>query len=163
MKKIFFVLLAVGMSLSSANVLADKIGVIDLQKIITTSAYAKKKTKVIINETTKRSKAFSKKVDAFKAKQEKFQKDSLGMTQAKRDNVTDALEKEQKNLQREETDLRDWVKKEQEKLVVDIQTKAQKIVDSVGAKEKYDVIMFQGIAYFNKSIDLTDRVSKALK
>ncbi len=43
-----------------------------------------------------------------------------------------------------------------------IKTKVKKVINSFGKKEKYDLILYTGIVYNNKGIDITDKVRAAL-
>ncbi|TPW09091.1 MAG: outer membrane protein, partial [Halothiobacillaceae bacterium] len=44
-----------------------------------------------------------------------------------------------------------------------LQALVKQIIEKVGKDEKYDLILFDGIAYANERIDLTDKILKRLQ
>ncbi len=158
----FFVILSLVMSGSYA-IAADKIGFIDVRGIMIRSEAGKKAAQ-----------EFRK---AFEKDKAKIQKEEAKLTKLKEE-----LDKQRLILKPEavkekeisyQTDLRDYqrlVKDSNEELQRRDQALSRelipeilKVVDTIGKKEKYTIILdvnTQGIAYLSKEDDITDKVIK---
>ncbi len=63
---------------------------------------------------------------------------------------------------RKQRELNEDVNNRKNEELASFQDKVNKVVTSIADSEGYDLVLYNGIAYFSKRIDMTDKVLKAL-
>lgn len=140
-----------------------KIGYVDMQKAIQATKVGKKAKKTLENEFKKKKKELQAKEKSLKAMGKDLEKRGLVMSE-------EVKAQKQREFQEEMIKYREMVGKSQleiqqkeRKLTEPIIKKLKKILDGIGKKEGYTVILERSenaVMWAQKSIDLTDRVVK---
>jgi outer membrane protein len=153
MKKIILLLIALIFTTSSyAEV---KIGIVKVEKILKEAPQTQLSNKKLEKEFKGRSEKLKKQLDAIQAKEEEFKKNSLTMSDGIRDEKQKDLQVSKIDFQREERELR-------EDIDIKRREEINETIEALAKKQKYDLILYNGVAYAEDKIDITDAVIKAL-
>ena len=151
--------LGTGPALASEPV---KIGILDLQKCLDQSESGKKAKKILQDKSERVKKDLSLKRDELKKVREEFAKKSSVL------NAEVRREKE-KEMVRKEEDFRDQVQEKEEEMRKDEYSSMQPLLNDlfevttkVAKDEGFTLILEakSGVVYFNKTIEITDKVIK---
>jgi outer membrane protein len=164
MKKVFLLLVCVGLLLSSPLVYAQttKIGYVDLQRIMRESKRAIKEREAVQKRADELTKEISKKQEELKALKESLEKKaSMLSEQARRDQ-----EKEYQQKAREYEwlvkDSREEMKSKEQEVVTKLLKSINTVVNKLGEEGNYTLILEASVvAYASDGLDITDQVIKA--
>jgi outer membrane protein len=140
---------------------AIKIGILDLQKVLNECEAGKKaKTDLEALIKSKESVIEEKGMEIEKLKSE-LQKQVSVLSAEARKSKEDELERLVRDYQRTVQDSQAEVKKKEGELTEAIIRGVHELVDDIGKKEGYTVIIEKSLAlYINKDLDITDSVIK---
>lgn len=139
-----------------------KIGILDLQKCLDQSEAGKKAKKLLQDKSDRIKKDLSLKRDELKKNREEFNKKASVLN-------ADARRDKEKELIRKEEDFRDLVREKEEEMRKDEYNAMQpllndlfEVTSKVAKEEGYTLIVEakSGVVYYNKSIDVTDKIIK---
>ena len=65
-------------------------------------------------------------------------------------------------IQRIERELREDIDIRRREEIGKLQAKINEAIEEMAKKDKYDLILYQGVAYASKEIDITDKLIKVL-
>lgn len=160
MKKIILLLIALIFTTSSyAEV---KIGIVKVEKILKEAPQTQLSNKKLEKEFKGRSEKLKKQLDAIQAQEEEFKKNSLTMSDGIRDEKQKDLQVSKIDFQREERELREDIDIKRREEINFLQLKINETIEALAKKQKYDLILYNGVAYAEDKIDITDAVIKAL-
>ena len=95
-------------------------------------------------------------------RQTAFNKDSLAMKDSEKESKVKGLDQLRIDIQRKDRELKeDFNIRKNEELAV-LQDQVNKAVTSVAKAEGYDLVVYNGVAYASKEIDITDKILKSL-
>ena len=157
-------LLIVGLFGLTLNVSAAdlKIGYVQVDKILQDAPQTAESGKKLEREFTARTQELERLQKQIKDIETALDKDSLTMSEADRKNK----ERDSSNLkidfQRKQRELREDVNLRKNEELGALQDKINKAVTAVSEAEGYDLVVYGGVAYANKKIDITDKVLKSL-
>ncbi len=157
-------LLIVGLFGLTLNVSAAdlKIGYVQVDKILQDAPQTAESGKKLEREFTARTQELERLQKQIKDIETALDKDSLTMSEADRKNK----ERDSSNLkidfQRKQRELREDVNLRKNEELGTLQDKINKAVTAVSEAEGYDLVVYGGVAYANKKIDITDKVLKSL-
>lgn len=161
--KFVWLLVAMGLSLSTVNAAELKIGVVNAAAVLEKSPQKAQALARLEKEFSARSKSLEQKNKDLVAKQEKFMKDRAILGETERQSKERDLVSEQRDLKRLQDeyseDLSIRRNEELRKLEREI---AQTIVD-LAKKESYDLVLYQGVIFASERTDLTAKVLENLK
>lgn len=161
--KFVWLLLAMGLGMSSVNAAELKIGVVNAAAVLEQSPQKAQALARLEKEFSARSKSLEQKNKELVAKQEKFMKDRAILGESERQKKERDLVGEQRDLKRLQDeyseDLSIRRNEELRKLEKEI---AQTIVD-LAKKESYDLVLYQGVIFASERTDLTAKVLEQLK
>jgi outer membrane protein len=158
----------------SQDVSGVKIGVVDIQKLITESPQAQDMQSAIEEEYAPRVRDIEAKESAFNETREKLQKDNLALSNDERQNT-------QLQLQRDQRELEFLIKSVQEDQQTSVAIESNKIlvqiiqeVNKFGRDNGYDLIINEGrmsqstilnggTLYKGASVDITNDIAKVLE
>lgn len=161
-KKIFLIT-ALMISMGSASAADLKVGIVNVQKILSKSP----QVKTINEKIQKQFKARYEELETMRKKgaklQEKMQRDGMTLTMAQKLEISREVQTLDGKFKLKQTFLQDDIsiasKQEQAKLM----RKIQKAIAEVAKKEKVDLVLkSEAIAYLGSSIDLSDKVIAAI-
>jgi outer membrane protein len=160
LKKLLVVgLLGFAFQLNAAEL---KIGYVQVDKILQDAPQTAESGKKLEREFTARTQELERLQKQIKDIETALDKDSLTMSEADRKNK----ERDSSNLkidfQRKQRELREDVNLRKNEELGALQDKINKAVTTVSEAEGYDLVVYGGVAYANKKIDITDKVLKSL-
>jgi outer membrane protein len=161
MKKLIaiFLILIFNTSIVSAEI---KIGFVEIKKILQNAPQTVKANKKLEKEFTKRTKQLKKTVKKIKEKEIAFQKDSMTMSDSDREKKIKAIQSLKIDAQRTEREVREDIDLRRKEEIGNVQSLVNIAVEKVAKEQGYDLILYQGVAYAGKKVDITDVVIKAL-
>ena len=161
MKKLIaiFLILIFNTSIVSAEI---KIGFVEIKKILQNAPQTVKANKKLEKEFTKRTKQLKKTVKKIKQKEIAFQKDSMTMSDSDREKKIKAIQALKIDAQRTEREVREDIDLRRKEEIAKVQRLVNVAVEKVAKEQAYDLIIYQGVAYAGKKVDITDVVIKAL-
>lgn len=147
---------------SQLNAAELKIGYVQVDKILQDAPQTAESGKKLEREFTARTQELERLQKQIKDIETALDKDSLTMSEADRKNK----ERDSSNLkidfQRKQRELREDVNLRKNEELGALQDKINKAVTAVSEAEGYDLVVYGGVAYANKKIDITDKVLKSL-
>jgi len=84
------------------------------------------------------------------------------MSDDQRDKAEKSLQQRRIDIQRNERELREDMDLRRREEIGDLQEKINVTIDKIAADEKYDLILYNGIAYASSKVDITEQIIKAL-
>lgn len=164
MSKLFSHLLITGLLAFTVNTNAAelKIGYVQVDKILQEAPQTAESGKKLEKEFSPRTQELERLQKQIKDIETSFDKDALTMSDADRKNK----EREAANLkiefQRKQRELREDVNLRKNEELGSLQERINKAVTAVSEVEGYDLVVYGGVAYANKKIDITEKVLKSL-
>ncbi len=142
----------------------DKVGYINLQRLVTESDMGKKASDDIQTLRKEREAEIAQKLDGIKALNSKLEKDGGKMTPAEKKENIDALKKANKEYQRLLSDAKEEIESEEKGRVSVILKKADSVLKEIAKKMKYTIILKDpnAIGYLDPKVDITNDVLKSL-
>jgi outer membrane protein len=161
MKK--FVALFLILIFNTSIVLGEvKIGFVEIQKILKNAPQTVKANKKLEKEFTKRTAQLKKSVKKIKEKESAFRKDSMTMSESDRAKKQKEIQTLKIDAQRTEREVREDIDLRRREEIAKVQKLVNVAVENVAKEQKYDLVLYQGVAYAGKKVDITDIVIKAL-
>ncbi|HEX5539433.1 MAG TPA: OmpH family outer membrane protein [Methylophilaceae bacterium] len=153
------VLLTSAMSVSAADI---KVGYVQVDKILQEAPQTAESGKKLEKEFNPRTQELDRMQKQIKDMQASLDKDSLTLSEsAKRDKERD-LSNVKIEFQRKQRELREDVNLRKNEELGLLQDRINKAVTAVSEAEGYDLVIYSGVAYASKKIDITDKVLKSL-
>ena len=153
-----------GLGLSTFSYAADKVGYINLQRLVSESKMGQAAQKDIRKLRKKKEKIVADKLWEINKLKEVINKEGEKMTPSEKRDKLEALKKAYKEYQRLVADAKEDIVREDRELVSIILKKADGILKKVAKKKKYTIILKDpnAIGYLDPSVDITDLVLKEL-
>ena len=164
MSKLLNRLLVTGLFVFALNTSASdlKIGYVQVDKILQEAPQTAESGKKLEKEFSPRTQELERLQKQIKDIETSLEKDALTMSDADRKNK----ERDSANLkidfQRKQRELREDVNLRKNEELGTLQDRINKAVTAVSEAEGYDLVVYGGVAYANKKIDITDKVLKSL-
>ena len=146
----------------SINAEELKIGIVDVNKILKDAPQTLSANKKLEKEFSSRTEKLKAKIATLQADEKKYQKESLTMSDVERDKTEKSLQQRRIDIQRNERELREDMDLRRREEIGDLQEKINLTIDKIAADEKYDLILYNGIAFASSKVDMTDQIIKAL-
>jgi outer membrane protein len=152
-------LLVFNITVASAEV---KIGFVEVQKILKSAPQTIAANKKLEKEFTKRTAKLKKEVKVIKEKESAFRKDSMTMSQGERTKKQKEIQALKIDAQRTEREVREDIDLRRREEIAKVQAQVNIAVEKVAKEQGYDLVLYQGVAYAGKKVDITSIVIKAL-
>ena len=148
----------------ASNVLAQelKIGIVDVNKILKDAPQTLSANKKLEKEFSSRTEKLKGKISSLQNDEKKYQKESLTMSDDQRDKAEKSLQQRRIDIQRNERELREDMDLRRREEIGDLQEKINVTIDKIAADEKYDLILYSGIAFASSKVDITEQIIKSL-
>ena len=161
MKKFLAVILILifNVSIVTAEV---KIGFVEIQKILKNAPQTVSANKKLEKEFTKRTAKLKKAVKVIQSKETAFRKDSITMSDKDRAKKQKEIQSLKIDAQRTEREVREDIDLRRREEIAKVQKLVNVAVENVAKAQGYDLVLYQGVAYAGKKVDITDVVIKAL-
>ena len=142
----------------------QKIAYIDLQLVITNSKAGKATTASFQKEREAKMAVIEQKKKALEDMRQDVIQNGAVMSETKRRNLAETIEKKQKDLERTTEDIRVELRKKGIELERAFLKDIEAIVNKIGKEEGFELIVERtglGILYMNPSLDITQKVISA--
>jgi len=148
---------------STVTVSAEiKIGIVDVNKILKEAPQTISANKKLEKEFGSRTEKLKAKIQALQGDEKKYQKEALTLSDDQKDKTEKSLQQRRIEIQRLERELREDMDLRRREEIGDLQEKINLTIDKIAADEKYDLILYNGIAFASENVDITNRIIKAL-
>ncbi len=164
MKKLLTRLLVLSaLAFSAQSNAADlKIGYVQVDKILQEAPQTAESSKKLEKEFAPRSQELERMQKQIKDIETALDKDALTMSETDRKNKERDASNLKIDFQRKQRELREDINLRKNEELAALQDRINKAVTSVSESEGYDLVVYGGVAYANKKIDITDKVLKSL-
>ena len=163
MKKLFICILLIAGFASNVTAADLKIGVVSVERILTESPQ-------VDAVNTSMLERFGPQRDSLKAiekeitkMQEKYKRNELVMTEEKLNNLKKEIIIKIQKLKQKEVQLSQEVATVRNQELAVLQQQVRSIIDSIAKKEKYSLVLSEGVAFADKKFDITDKVLAEMK
>ncbi len=156
-----FVLSALALPMQS-NAADLKIGYVQVDKILQEAPQTAESSKKLEKEFAPRSQELERMQKQIKDIETALDKDALTMSETDRKNKERDASNLKIDFQRKQRELREDINLRKNEELAALQDRINKAVTSVSEAEGYDLVVYGGVAYANKKIDITDKVLKFL-
>ena len=164
MKKVFLLLVCVGLLLPSSFVYAQttKIGTIDLQRVLRESKRAIQEREVVQKRADELTKEISKKQEELQALKESLEKKAPMLSEQARRDQEKEYQQKARELDWLVKDSREEMKKKEQETLAKILKSINTVVNKLGEEGNYTLIVEASVvAYGPEGLDITDQVIKA--
>jgi outer membrane protein len=146
----------------SAEMKIFKIGYVVVEKILKEAPQTAASNKKLEKEFKSRTDGLQKKVKAIQKQEKEFNKNSVTMATADRQKAQKKIQNSKIEIQRIERELREDIDIRRREEIGKLQQKINEAIEEMAKTDKYDLILYQGVAYASKEIDITDKLIKVL-
>ena len=158
---IFSVFLMLPLSASSEMEIF-KIGYVVVEKILKEAPQTAASNKKLEKEFKSRTDGLQKKVKSIQKQEKDFNKNSVTMSANDRQKAQKKIQNSKIEIQRIERELREDIDIRRREEIGKLQQKINEAIEEMAKTDKYDLILYQGVAYASKEIDITDKLIKVL-
>jgi len=160
MKKILLTIFLI-MSINSAYA-ELKIGFVSINKILKDAPQTAISNKKLEKEFKVKTDKLKKSIVALQTKAKSLEKNGLTMDDATREAKKRELQLAQIDIQRSERELKEDINLRRREELNKLQAKVNIAIDQFATKEKYDLILYQGVAFTSEATDVTKEVVKMM-
>jgi outer membrane protein len=139
-----------------------KIGYVQVEKILQDAPQTTESSKKLEKEFAPRSQELEKMQKQIRDLETALDKDSLTMSETDRKNKERDVSNIKIEFQRKQRELREDVTMRKNEELAALQDRINKAVTAVSETEGFDLVVYSGVAYASKKIDITDKVLKSL-
>lgn len=161
MKNLFIMTVALFVFSASAQV---KVGVVNIQKIITTVKMGKNVMKTLEKSFNAKKKTLKKDEESIKKMQKDFQKQNLVLSDKAKAKKEAAIRQKIAGIQQQTMKFQKEIQKQELELKKPILEKLKGVIDDVSKDEKLDLtfeVSSSPIVYAKSKVDITEKVIKA--
>lgn len=164
MNKLLSALLLTGMfGMASGLQAAElKVGYVQVDKILQEAPQTAESGKKLEKEFSPRTQELERMQKQIKDIEGSLDKDSLTMSETERRNKERDISNLKIEFQRKQRELREDVNLRKNEELGSLQDRINKAVTAVSEAEGYDLVIYGGVAYASKKVDITDKVLKSL-
>ena len=146
----------------SAETETYKIGYVVVEKILKEAPQTAASNKKLEKEFKSRTDGLQNKVKAIQKQEKDFNKNTVTMSASERQEAQKKIQNSKIEIQRIERELREDIDIRRREEIGKLQQKINEAIEGLAAKEKYDLILYQGVAFASKEIDITNELIKVL-
>lgn len=164
MKTYWKQLALVGVSILAINAQAAelKVGYVQVDKILQEAPQTAESSKKLEREFSPRSQELDRMAKQIKDLEAVLDKDGLTISESERRNKERDVQNIKIEFQRKQRELREDINLRKNEELGALQDRVNKAVQTVSETEGYDLVVYSGVAYASKKIDITDKVLKSL-
>ena len=141
----------------------QKIAFVNQAKLLQKAPQAEAARNKLEKEFSSRQKSLVNMQKEIKDKKEKLQKDSAILSAAELKKLNRKITLLSRDLEREELAFKEDLSIRRNEELVKLQKSVLQSILSIAEKEKYDLIVSDGVIYASKNIDITDKILAELK
>lgn len=165
MKKLAYVFLVVCLFALTSHVHASdfKVGVVDLNKVMEKSPQAEAISNSLKKEFQARDQDLIAKAKQLKQLEDKLARDAAVMSTEETKRLENDIRARRRQLTTARAEFREDANLRRNEAVNRLLKKVGEVVTQIGEEAQVDVILTDGVAYFNKRVDLTEKVLQRLQ
>jgi len=153
-------ILGLGMS---APVLAQKLAFVDATKVVENSPQYEAVRKALETEFTKRDQDLVERQKALRKLEEKLSRDGEVMGPEEQRKLENQIRGDRRDLARDQDSFREDFNLRRNEEFNKLRRVVQEVVRDIGKEEGIDLILSDGVVYFSKDVDISDKVLQRLK
>jgi outer membrane protein len=153
------VVLIITTNISHAEV---KIGVVKVDQILKEAPQTDISNKKLEKEFKARTDKLKKSITSLQTKETDYKKNSITMSDTEKEKQGKEIQNLRIDIQRDERELREDIDLRRREEINSLQGKVNIAIEELAKKDKYDLILYSGVAYASDSIDITNAVIKVL-
>ena len=153
------VVLIITTNISHAEV---KIGVVKVDQILKEAPQTDISNKKLEKEFKARTDKLKKSITSLQTKETDYKKNSITMSDTEKEKQGKEIQNLRIEIQRDERELREDIDLRRREEINSLQGKVNIAIEELAKKDKYDLILYSGVAYASDSIDITNAVIKVL-
>ena len=146
----------------SAEMEIFKIGYVVVEKVLKEAPQTAASNKKLEKEFKSRTDGLQIKVKAIQKQEKDYNKNSVTMAAADRQKTQKKIQNLKIEIQRIERELREDIHIRRPEEIGKLQQNIDEPIEEMAKTEKYDLILYQGVAYASEEIDITDKLIKVL-
>lgn len=164
MNKLLKFLLVSGLSLSAMAISAAelKVGYVQVDKILQEAPQTVESGKKLEREFSPRTQELERLQKQIRDQEAALDKDGLTMSETERRNKERDVANNKLEFQRKQRELREDINLRKNEELSVLQDRINKAVTAVAEAEGYDLVVYSGVAFASKKVDITDKVLKSL-
>lgn len=166
MKNIALLVIALVVALAggaAATAAELKLGYVDAARLLDEAPQAQDATNRLKDEFASREEEIALAQDRVKRLEEALQRDAAVMSEDERKKQTLDILSRKRELRRMQDEFREDVNIRRNEAIGSLQELIKQTIEEIGGAQKFDLIFFDGIAYANSALDITDEVLVGLK
>lgn len=153
---------SLGLATGAATAAEMKIGFVNVEQILKDAPQTAESGKKLEKEFSGRQQELERMAKQIKDHESSLEKDSLTMSETDRRNKERDLSNIKIEFQRKQREMREDVNLRKNEELGALQDRINKAVTAVAEAEGYDLVVYSGVAYSSKKVDITDKVLKNL-
>lgn len=157
-----FILITLLFSVSFAYA-EQKIAFVNQAKLLQKAPQAEAARNKLQKEFSKRDKSLVSLQNQILKNEEKLKKDAAILSSAELNKLKRKITLLRRDLERDKLAFKEDVSIRQNEELVKLQKSVLKSIQTIAQKEKYDLIISEGVIYASKQIDITDKILAELK
>ena len=161
-KRLIGILFSIILLLPMSALAEIKIGYVVVEKVLKEAPQTVVSNKKLEKEFKSRTDGLQKKVKAIQKQEKDYKKNSVTMSESERQKAQKKIQNAKIDIQRIERELREDIDIRRREEIGKLQQQINKAIEDLAKKEKYDLILYQGVAYASKGIDISNDLIKAL-
>lgn len=140
-----------------------KLGYVDAARLLDEAPQAKDASNRLKDEFAAREEEIALAQDKVKRLEDALQRDGAVMSEDERKKQTLDILSRKRELRRMQDEFREDVNIRRSDAIGVLQVQIKEMIEQIGSEKKFDLIFFDGIAYANSALDITDEVLEGLK
>ena len=140
-----------------------KIGYINIDHLVTSSPQFIQANQKVIKEFQPQENNLALLAKQIQALADKFNKISKTLDQSERKSEINKIAKLERQLKQRATTLQKQLERRRLQELSQIQDLINQVIEDVAKEEKYDLILYQEVAYASKKINITPIISQKLR
>ena len=146
----------------SANAAELKIGYVQVDKILQEAPQTAESGKKLEKEFSPRTQELERMQKQIRDIESGLDNNSLTLSETERRNKERDISNLKIEFQRKQRELREDVNLRKNEELGSLQDRINKAVTAVAEAEGYDLVIYSGVAFASKKVDITDKVLKSL-
>lgn len=141
----------------------QKIAFVNQAKLLQKAPQAEAARSKLQKEFAKRDKALVSMQKQIKSNSDKLEKDAAILSSTELNKLKRKITLLRRDLERDKSAFKEDLSIRQNEELVKLQKSVIKSIQTIAEKEKYDLIISEGVIYASKQIDITDKILSQLK
>jgi len=139
-----------------------KIGFVKVDQILKDAPQAAESNKKLESEFKVRTEKLKKEISDLNKEEKDFQKNSITMNDSDKEKKQKKLQNLRIDIQRTERELREDIDLRRREEITKLQNKVTKVIETLAERDKFDLILYTGVAYAGDKVDITPLILKEL-